>query len=375
MSVKIRKTNTYITQDTEIIKKDFLVRFFDYDGTILKEQWVYSGETATAPTVPTHQYLTFSEWNNTFTNVTEDIDTGALYDTTDGKTYLFITLTASMSGTTPTLYFKKFTTDLMTIDWGDGTTSTSTDNTSSGTNITHSYSSYGNYIITVDNPIGTYYFGDSSTNIQIFGTGVYRGCLTKVYLGNNVTITSSYFLNYTSLKNITIQNSTSLAGSSSSTFNGCNNLVAFVSPTNLLLRTSMFLNCVNLKYIIFPPTFTSSTFIDSLAGCVNREYTVMKNTTATIGSGQFNTNYTVSKQIIPSMVTSIGNTAYQNNYSCCCYLCYPITPPTLVSTTVFNNINSLAKIYVPDAVVNTYKTASGWIAYTDYIYPLSTYVI
>ena len=30
------------------------------------------------------------------------------------------------------------------------------------------------------------------------------------------------------------------------------------------------------------------------------------------------------------------------------------------------------KIYVPDASVNAYKTATNWNAHADYIYPLST---
>ena len=56
----------------------YLVRFFDFDGTILKQQRVNAGENATAPTVPTHQFLTFNSWNNAFTNVQSEINTGAI---------------------------------------------------------------------------------------------------------------------------------------------------------------------------------------------------------------------------------------------------------------------------------------------------------
>ena len=51
---------------------DYLVRFIDFDGTKLKEQWVNAGQAATAPTPPTHQYLTFDEWNNDYTNIQHD---------------------------------------------------------------------------------------------------------------------------------------------------------------------------------------------------------------------------------------------------------------------------------------------------------------
>jgi hypothetical protein len=47
------------------------------------------------------------------------------------------------------------------------------------------------------------------------------------------------------------------------------------------------------------------------------------------------------------------------------------TPPTLANKNAFNNINSICKIYVPDASVTAYKTATNWVTYADYIYPMS----
>ena len=41
------------------------VRFVDYDGTLIKVQYVDDGESATAPDLPTHDRLTFVEWNRT----------------------------------------------------------------------------------------------------------------------------------------------------------------------------------------------------------------------------------------------------------------------------------------------------------------------
>ncbi len=46
------------------------------------------------------------------------------------------------------------------------------------------------------------------------------------------------------------------------------------------------------------------------------------------------------------------------------------TPPTL-GTSAFYNINSICKIYVPDASVTAYKSATNWNTYADYIYPIS----
>ena len=104
---------------------DYLVRYFDYDGTILKEQWVDSGEDATPPTSPSHSGLTFQGWNRVSTNVTEDRDIGATYITSDGKTKAKIRLT-TVSGKEPTLYLNKSDSSTLTIDWGDGTSNTYT---------------------------------------------------------------------------------------------------------------------------------------------------------------------------------------------------------------------------------------------------------
>ena len=382
MGVEIKgKTRINIHKGSSVAEQpvgDFKVRFYDYDGTILKEQWVNSGETATAPTVPTHEYLTFSYWNNTFSGVTEDIDTGTIYNTTDGKSYLFITLTPAMSGTTPTLYINKSSTSSMTIDWGDGVSNSTS--TLGVQNISHTYPGYGDYMITVNNPNGgTYNFGNNTNTTQIFGNGVYSKCLTKVYLGSNYDSLFAYTFNLcSSLQYITLPSYT-LPQSSGyiSVFSGCNNLKFFICPNyNMTIYTSYFNGCYNLENIIFQDTrsywVAGTTFLSNIK---IKRFDIKTFTNNTIGgSGTFNSCYSVEKFIIPSTLTSIGSAAFSNNYNCCCYLCYPTTPPTLVSTTVFSGINSLTKIYVPDASVDTYKTATNWTVVADYIYPLSTYI-
>ena len=48
------------------------------------------------------------------------------------------------------------------------------------------------------------------------------------------------------------------------------------------------------------------------------------------------------------------------------------TPPSLASNT-FNSLSPVSRIYVPDASVDAYKTATNWITYASYIYPISDY--
>lgn len=67
--------------------KTYIVTFLDWNGTLLKSETVEYGASATAPDVPqrdsTAEYsYTFSEWNNNFGYVTDDLEVLALYDET-----------------------------------------------------------------------------------------------------------------------------------------------------------------------------------------------------------------------------------------------------------------------------------------------------
>ena len=68
----------------DIINKEFNVKFFDYDGTLLKEEKVKYGQSATPPTglyiEPTIEFkYEFLGWNEIYTNITSDIDIHAVY--------------------------------------------------------------------------------------------------------------------------------------------------------------------------------------------------------------------------------------------------------------------------------------------------------
>lgn len=336
-----------------------LVTFYDFDGKVLKRQRVNTGEDATAPDTPVHQYLTFAEWNNPFTNVQSDIDTGAIYNTTDGKTYLFITLTP-VTGLEPTLYFSKSSTSLMTIDWGDGTTSTST--TSGNQNINHVYAIAGDYIITVDNSAGgTYYLGN---NNNCFGSsGVYMSIASKAYMGANLSQLNRAFQANFSLQYL----STGYNALSYGTLTNARGLIFIVDNYGFSNNGSIFEVCYSLK------------------GCV------LKHNSNNIGAFLFSAAYSIDKLILPDSQLEITLSMFQNCFSLKKINCKNVktvnsgffncgqilemifletTPPTLTGAN-FPNINPICKIYVPDASVEAYKAATNWVTYANYIYPLS----
>ncbi|MFA6719739.1 MAG: hypothetical protein WCS15_11705, partial [Prevotella sp.] len=73
-----------------------------------------------------HPALTFQGWNiTTFTNITHDMNVGAMYITTDGKTYSAVRLN-TVTGLSPTIYLTTIGSGTLTVEWGDSTNSTST---------------------------------------------------------------------------------------------------------------------------------------------------------------------------------------------------------------------------------------------------------
>ena len=76
---------------------------------------------------------------------------------------------------------------------------------------------------------------------------------------------------------------------------------------------------------------------------------------------------------IPATCTTIRSTVFHSAKSLSVVVCHAVEPPTIASYTFGNNASNFT-IYVPDASVEAYKTATNWSAYADRILPLSEYV-
>lgn len=122
---------------------EFLVQVIDYDGAVLKEARLNTGDTFTLPTPPTnHSRLVFDCWsssapiiNNKVTVTNNDILIGPIYDTVSGLTEFDIYVPPSSVGVEGRFAVSG------TKDWGDGTTSTDG---------SHTYTQSGFYTIKVD---------------------------------------------------------------------------------------------------------------------------------------------------------------------------------------------------------------------------------
>lgn len=379
------------------------VRFYDWNGTLLKTQYVKTGNNAVAPTPPTHSNLTFQEWNNPLTNITMDWDIGAIYKTTDNKTYLYATFTV-ITGLQPPILLTKTNTNTLTIDWGDGTSQIDTGNGARTITKTNPYVSYGSYIITI-----TY---DSSYSLSnyIMGTGTYLGAVTKAHISNYVNALNYTFRN-SSLRECTIPLSVTNLGTNTFYATPLKN-INFPSGITTLMTNTLY--ACHTKFILSKNTvnidslsiwgnmqdFINLSNASSISESVGRdghglESVILPNNMDTIKSNSFNYSYLLQKIKLPNnlitieansfswiykldeldfpnTLTTIGTGCFTNILDLKMMIFRTITPPSLASG-CFTNMKKDFRIYVPDASVNDYKIATNWINVANYIYPLSQY--
>ena len=304
------------------------VNFYDYDGTLVASYSLSEAQSLTAlPEAPAHSGLTFQGWNYTLDKVkafTRPMNVGAMYITDDGKTRLYIRIAADGRMNVP-LYISQTVANGVTIDWGDGS-ATETLAGTGNVNTMHTYTSIGDYIITLDPADGCALgFGDGSNSYCVLGSTakvnkVYINMLQAVRIGKGVTsIGNSAFISCYSLASVTIPDSvTSISG------------YAF----NL---------CYSLASINIPDGVTS------------------------IDDNTFEGCYSLASVTISDGVTSIGSYAFKDCCGMAEYHLKPTTPPTLSNTNAFGNIPSDCIIYVPQGCLEAYQTATNWATYASKI--------
>ena len=134
-------------------------------------------------------------------------------------------------------------------------------------------------------------------------------------------------------------------------FQACTSIEKFtdVMPPNLTaVPVGCFQYCTGLRTIDIPEGYT------------------------TIGGSAFIYTYYINQIDLPSTLTKIeasGFNSATNKSSGCEVICRATTPPT-VGTSGFAN-NNFTAIYVPDASVSTYQSASGWSSFASLIKPIS----
>ena len=194
------------------------------------------------------------------------------------------------------------------------------------------------------------------------------GSITEIDIPSGVTkIKDALFLSCASLTRVGLPNTvTELA---SQCFSRCNAMTSITLPSSLLtIGAQAFFLSTRLASVNIPSAVTSigaSAFQNCPITAID-----IPNSVTSIGGSAFLANSVLVDAQIGTGITSIGSSVFGGSRNVIIRI-YATTPPTL--GTGFVPANYLGKIYVPDASVNDYKTASNWSAWASFIYPLSDY--
>lgn len=341
------------------------VRFFDYDGTLLKTQYVPKGGSATAPEIPQHERLLFQEWNNDFDNITRDKDVGAIYTTKSGASEFDLIFGAKDS------LALDFTCTVdsgeLVIDWGDGSAQETAATVGKNT-LSHTYPGYGEYTMKVwgdwtppeEGRIAGAFSNELCKRVFIAGFGgkpVYRTnfspLLEILTMPEGVSGVSCY-IGTATISNLKCyihpRSGTGTPGSMQghagvyimSDTSSTSPASAHVTPViylgdNITTVSISSFNNVLLDTLCIPPKVTSMTF-SALAQ--------------------------VSELIILAEKLTQLSIVYVNNSVLRKITIHTKVPPSLTGS--FSSINP-CYIYVPKGCAEAYKSATNWSTYADII--------
>lgn len=356
------------------------VRFFDYEGTLLKTHYVPVGGAAVAPAIPEHSRLVFQEWNNDFDNIQRDKDVGAIYTTRSGATEIDFVLGIA-SGKTITVGGCYISAE-MTIEWGDGTRDVFSTNGLIAPS--HEYPDYGEY--TIKFKCSNWYANNGVVNLVKTNTtyDYDRDTARRVYIAEGHTRNIKFNGNCQSLKEYTCCRGSVYA----TEFNNSHALKAYICNRGQTeaygawagqLRVAVLSDTITkisgsafragqacVEYI--PDSVTelgSDCFRDAPNGFYSGKMDIPAGVTV-IPERCFNNNRTLFEITLASPnLTEIKTNAFQYAYALKTVKLFATTPPVLDST-AFSGTN-LSEILVPAGCGEAYKSATNWSVFADII--------
>ena len=269
------------------------------------------------------------------------------------------------------------------------------------------YTSYSNSRI---GHLNSWVFRENVELESIYLTGMYA---VKEYAFANCTALETVdFPSLTSINNYVFQNCTALKEYVSDkltqilgyAFQNCTSLVNINTPAVTYIGEKSFIGCTALKTVNFPELTTlanfafqdctsltsvsfakiTSTYTYAFQDCTSLTSVNIPLAT-TIGMGTFNGCYNLEKIELPA-VTKLENACFSGcskfttliirQESSVCNIA-SVSSNGVIRTSVFENTPiafGSGTIYVPDSLVDSYKSHDVWSLYASQIKPLSEYV-
>lgn len=342
----------------EPVDGKYEVTVYDYDGTVLLNEWHNTGDIVELPSNPYHARLMFDGWtatcdivDNTVTVGYNDIAVGALYYTVSGAMELDVTLTKVFG---LTFNFADVFTGRTSIDWGDGTT----DDT-----LTHTYSDYGDYTIKI-------YGATALTNTMFSGVtnaGAHNNIVQAIYLSKDM-VNLNFYLKY----NYNVKTISTHSGVQKMGVQNCGMLKHINIPDGVPYCN----NCYSLETAVVSNGGSGYWSDNSFKLCPNlKKIVIPDNTYELSGFENFSSTYgsKLKRLIVPSGVKAFGMLAV---YGLRTLEVLDFSNHTQVPNHQASDMSSsikiqmpLLKIIVPASLYSTWIAASGWSNYANLIYP------
>ena len=300
------------------------VNFYDYDGTIVNSYTATEFANLSAmPDNPSHEGLTAQGWNWTLSDAKTYIATngklniGQMYNTSDGKTRLYVNFLDEYKS--PTLHLYLEANSEVDVDWGDGSPHSTLTSTSADIQTeTHSYLSSGDYIIVLTVISGGIEIrGDNNGFVLLNGTTStpknYVNCLFKIEVGNNVSNIGNYaFRECYSLKTITLSNSIRTIADRG--FQACKVTSITIPSSVTSIGNNAFSDCSSLTSITIPSSVTSIGKY-AFSSCSSLTSITIPNSVTSINGSAFYSCSSLTSITIPNSVISINGNTFNNCYS------------------------------------------------------------
>ena len=201
-----------------------------------------------------------------------------------------------------------------------------------------------------------------SDTVCCIGASAFSGCssLKNANLEGTTRVDSYSFYNCASLQSVTLGKESYAPAFyiGYASFRGCTSLrtVKFNSMRPIISGDQAFMDCTSLVDVVFPGTFGSSVY-NTFNGCISLKalYYTSENTN-TVGPGSFRGASALGAFVL----TSTKGTWYLPNVNA-----FDDTPIA----------NGTGYIYVPEALLDTYKTATNWVTYADQFRALEQYTV
>ena len=318
------------------------VKFLDYDGTVL---YSYSAADFLAlsamPANPSHSGLVAQGWNWELTDAQAYVSgngslvVGQLYTTSSGATEIDIDLSLAPFATS--LYLALAVNGSVSINWGDGSAAGSLSGTSLTTTkyISHTYSTVGNYTITVTEQSGSYcfYLGNYACIINAIGSAssselsrakAWAAIITAIRTGAGLSTIGNFdFKHLCNVEYITVHANVTTANYTFE-FTNCYSLLALVCPPGLT-KLPACPNCYSMGYV----SLNKGAVIDytnAFSGCSSLLTLCFPPGTATLSDNVCANCYSLRSAILPYGITSIS-AAFVN-----CYALQSITLPGSITS-------------------------------------------